>query len=269
MRLSKVFFKTLGSQITFTMKTHTLVLKLLITAILMFATGQSIAGEIRVAVASNFAIAITTISERFEVNTGHKVTLVFGSTGMHYTQIKNGAPFDAFFAADAKRPKLLEDEGVALPDSRFTYAVGKVVLWSPKANYVDPAGEVLEQGDFRHLALANPKLAPYGQAARVILEKRGRWQVLQDRMVRGENIGQTFQFVKSGNAELGFVAWSQIKRPGQPMAGSWWEIPQALYSPIEQQAILLKDNSVARDFLTFVRGKEALKIIGAYGYGMP
>jgi molybdate transport system substrate-binding protein len=134
---------------------------------------------------------------------------------------------------------------------------------------VDPAGELLEQGDFRHLALANPKLAPYGRAAREVLEQRHQWQDLQGRMVRGENIGQTFQFVKSGNAELGFVAWSQIQRPGQPLAGSWWEIPQALYSPIEQQAVLLKDNPVARDFLAFVSGTEALKIIGAYGYGTP
>jgi len=235
----------------------------------LISVASAAADEIRVAVASNFADTMREITGRFEQQSGHKVTLVFGSTGMHYAQIRNGAPFDAFFAADVKRPKLLEEEGITLADSRFTYAVGKVVLWSPDADYVDPAGEVLEQGDFRHLALANPKLAPYGRAARQVLKKRGQWQNLQDRMVRGENVGQAFQFVKSGNAELGFVAWSQIKRPGQPMAGSWWAIPPALYSPVEQQAVLLNANPVARDFLTFVRGNEALRIIGAYGYGTP
>jgi molybdate transport system substrate-binding protein len=235
----------------------------------LISVASAAADEIRVAVASNFADTMREITGRFEQQSGHNVTLVFGSTGMHYAQIRNGAPFDAFFAADVKRPKLLEEEGITLADSRFTYAVGKVVLWSPNADYVDPAGEVLEQGDFRHLALANPKLAPYGRAAREVLEKRGQWRNLQDRIVRGENVGQAFQFVNSGNAELGFVAWSQIKRPGRPLAGSWWEIPQALYSPIEQQAVLLNANSVARDFLSFVRGNEALRIIGAYGYGTP
>jgi molybdate transport system substrate-binding protein len=230
-------------------------------------TASAAADEIRVAVASNFANAIKEIAWHFERQTAHEVTLVFGSTGKHYAQIKHGAPFDAFFAADAKRPRLLEEEGLGVPGSRFTYAVGKLILWSPKAHYVDPRGKVLEQGEYRHLALANPRLAPYGRAAQEVLQKNGQWLVLRDRMVRGENIGQTFQFVKSGNAELGFVAWSQIKRPGQPTEGSWWEIPQALYSPIDQQAVLLQDNAAARAFLTFVRGQEALDIIGAYGYG--
>lgn len=240
----------------------------LVAALLSPVTTTSVtADEIRVAVASNFANAIREIAGRFERQTAHKVTLVFGSTGKHYAQIKHGAPFDAFFAADAKRPRLLEEEGLALPGNRFTYAVGKLILWSPKAHYVDPRGKVLEQGEFRHLALANPKLAPYGRAAREVLQKKGQWLVLRDRMVRGENIGQTFQFVKSGNAELGFVARSQVKRPGQRMEGSWWEIPQALYSPIEQQAVLLQDIAAARAFLTFVRGQEALDIIRAYGYG--
>lgn len=233
----------------------------------LVTAAAAVADETRIAVASNFAHPIKAIAERFEQQTVHKVTLVVGSTGKHYAQIKNGAPFDAFFAADAKRPRLLEEEGLGLPGSRFTYAVGKLILWSPKASYVDLEGAVLEQGDFRHLALANPKLAPYGQAAREVLQGRGQWLRLQDRMVRGENIGQTFQFVKSGNAELGFVAWSQIKRPGQPTEGSWWEIPPGLYSTIEQQAILLRDDAVARAFLNFVRGGEALGVIRAYGYG--
>ena len=227
------------------------------------------ADEIRVAVASNFADTLREIAGRFEQQSGHRVTLVSGSTGMHYAQIRNGAPFDAFFAADMKRPRLLEEEGATLADSRFTYAVGKLVLWSPNADYVDPAGELLEQGDFRHLALANPKLAPYGRAAREVLEQRHQWQDLQGRMVRGENIGQTFQFVKSGNAELGFVAHSQVKRPGHPIEGSFWEVPQSLYTPIEQQAVLLKDNDAARAFLSFVKSDESLEIIRGFGYGTP
>jgi len=197
------------------------------------------------------------------------VTPIFGSTGKHYAQIKNGAPFDAFFAADVRRPEHLEKEGVALPGSRFTYAVGKVVLWSPRTGYVDPQASVLERGEFHHLAIANPKFAPYGKAAQEVLQERGLWGRLSGRLVRGENIGQTFQFVNSGNAELGFVAYSQVKRPNQPIEGSFWEVPQALYTPIEQQAVLLKDNEVARAFLSFVRSDEALKIIRDHGYETP
>ena len=239
----------------------------LILILAQYANVTAYADEITVAVASNFTETIKEITRRFEQQSGHKVTLVFGSTGKHYAQIKNGAPFDIYFAADVQRPKLLEAEGAAQPSSRFTYAVGKLILWSPKRSAVDPAGNVLENGYFRHLAFANPKLAPYGKAAMEVLQTRGLWQALQERFVRGENIGQTFQFVKSGNAELGFISMSQIKRPGKPMAGSWWEIPQSFYSPIEQQAVLLKDNDVARAFLIFVRSEEGLSIIRSYGYG--
>jgi molybdate transport system substrate-binding protein len=251
------------------MRTHTLFSVLFLAAIMMLAPGQSMAEEIRVAVASNFTDAITSIARRFEVSTDHTVTLIFGSTGKHYAQIKNGAPFDAFFAADVRRPELLEKEGVALPGSRFTYALGKVVLWSPKTGYVDREASVLERGEFRHLAIANPKLAPYGKAAEEVLQARGLWGRLSRRLVRGENIGQTFQFVNSGNAELGFVAYSQVRRPNQPIEGSFWEVPRALYTPIEQQAVLLNDNGAARAFLSFVRSGEALKIIQDYGYDTP
>ena len=228
------------------------------------------AEEIRLAVASNFANTIREIAGRFEDQTGHEVALSFASTGKHYAQIKNGAPFDAFFAADERRPRLLEEERAwRCRDLVSTYALGELVLWSPETGVVDSAGEVLESDGFRFLALANPKLAPYGRAAREVLEARDLWQSLQNRIVRGENIGQTYQFVASGSAELGFVARSQIERPGLPMEGSWWEIPTDLYSPIEQQAVLLGDDSAARDFLVFARGKEALKIIRLYGYGTP
>ena len=242
---------------------------LVMASILSLAAGQAMAGEIKLAVASNFASAITAIAERFEANTGHKVKLIFGSTGKHYAQIRNGAPFDAYFAADARRPDLLEQEGLALPGTRFTYAIGKVILWSPVTAYVDEQAKVLEQREFRHLAIANPKLAPYGRAAREVLQARGLWDSLRGSMVRGENIGQTFQFVKSGNAELGFVAYAQVKQPGQPMQGSWWEVPQALYTPIEQQAVLLREGEAARAFMSYIQSDEALEIIQDYGYGAP
>lgn len=235
----------------------------------LFGAGQVSADEIRLAVATNFGDAIKAIAGRFEERTGHKVTLSFGSTGKHYAQIRNGAPFDAFFAADVERPQRLEQEGVALAGSRFTYSIGKVVLWSPRPGLVDADGRVLEQGTFSYLAIANPKLAPYGLAAQEIMQARGVWESLQRRMVRGEDIGQTFSFIKSGNAELGFVAYSQVKKPGQPVEGSLWEVPQSLYTPIEQQAVLLKDKAAARDFLAFVKSDEAQEIIRAYGYGTP
>ncbi len=165
-----------------------LVLELLI---LVVATSTA-AEEIRVAVASNFTEAIRQVAGRFEQGSGHQITAVFGSTGKHYAQIKHGAPFHAFFAADVKRPRLLEEQGLGVPGSRFTYAIGKLVLWSPKADYVDPSGQVLKNGDFRYLALANPKHAPYGRAAQEVLAAAGLWQTLQQKLVRGENIGQTF-----------------------------------------------------------------------------
>ena len=242
---------------------------LLVAAGAIIVAAQAHADEIRVAVASNFAETMSEISGRFEAATGHKVTLISGSTGKHYAQISNGAPFDVFFAADARRPELLERAGLAEPASRFTYAVGKLVLWSPHADYVDAKAKVLERGDFRHLAIANPKLAPYGRAAQEVLRARGLWRALNSRIVRGENVGQAFQFVRSGNAELGFVAYSQLKRPDQAFQGSMWEVPQILYTPIEQQAVSLKSSNVARAFMSFVRSDEALVIIRDYGYSTP
>ncbi len=225
--------------------------------------------QVHVAVASNFTDAIRDISRRFEVRTGHRVILSFGSTGKHYAQIKNGAPFEAFFAADVARPELLEADGTAVAGSRFTYAFGRLVLWSPHLDLVDSRGDVLRNGRFDHVALANPRLAPYGQAAREAMEALGVWEDLQEKIVRGENIGQTYRFIQSGGAELGFVAYSQLHRPGQPAVGSYWEVPSSLCTPIEQQAVLLKESAVARAFLAFVREDEAKRIIRSYGYGTP
>jgi len=222
--------------------------------------------EIRVAVATNFTAPIEELVVRFKQQTGNKVVPVFGSTGKHYAQIKNGAPFDAFFAADAARPKRLEDDSTAVPGSRFTYAIGRLILWSPRTGLVDSAGAVLGQDKFHYLALPNPVLAPYGRAAQQVLEKRGLWDRLQSRIVRGENIGQTYQFIKSGNAELGFVACSQVMPPGQLIVGSYWVVDSSLYNPIEQQCVLLNDNPVARAFLEYVRSDEAKELIRGFGY---
>ena len=234
------------------------------------ACGAVTADEIRVAVASNFATASQAIAQRFEALSEHQVTLVFGSTGKHYAQIRNGAPFEVFFAADARRPELLERAGLTVRESRFTYAIGRLVLWSPEEDSVDTEGRILDSGDFRHLAIANPELAPYGRAAQEMLQSRGLWASLERRLVRGENIGQAFQFVRSGNAELGFVALSQIANPErQPETGSRWLVPEHLHAPISQQAILLADTAAARSFLEFIKSSEARSIIRSHGYQTP
>lgn len=242
---------------------------LLITCLLLANMGTTLADTINIAVASNFADPIKELTARYTARSGQRINLVFGSTGKHYAQIRNGAPFAAFFAADAHRPELLEQEGVAVPGSRFTYALGRIVLWSPQAGLVDSQGKVLEGQAFRHLAIANPRLAPYGLAARQVLQALGLWQRLNERLVQGENIGQAYQFVESGNAELGFLAWSQVQGPNVPATGSLWLVPQQLYQPIEQQAVLLRDTAAGRALLRFLRSPQALKIIADHGYAVP
>ncbi len=235
----------------------------------------SLADELRVAVASNFYSTIKVIAEQFELKTTnssgqqHKVILIPGSSGKHYAQIINGAPFDIFFSADTERARLLEQSERTESGTRFTYALGKLILWSSMDNYVDLKGEVLKSKDFRYLAIANPKLAPYGKAAEEVLKSLNIWTDLGGRIVRGENIAQTFQFVSSGNAKLGFVAHSQIKSSDLSISGSFWEVPQSIYRPIEQQAVLLRDSALAREFLSFVNSTESLSIIYESGYGLP
>lgn len=244
------------------------------TLLLAWLSGWAIpsplqADEIRVAVASNFRQALAAAAERFEESSGHAVVLISGSTGKHYAQIRNGAPYDAFFAADVDKPRRLEEERRIVPGSRFTYAIGQLVLWSADPALVDSAGEVLKSDRFRHLAIANPELAPYGAAARSLLQALDLWDALAPKLVRGEDIGQTFQFVMSANAELGFVARSQVEAPGREFTGSSWQPPQALYPPIEQQAVLLQDSPAGRIFMAFMQGDEARAIVRAYGYDSP
>ncbi len=234
--------------------------------LLLIFPGCALTETIRIAVASNFNEPIKEIAAQYQKETGHRLIVSIGSTGKHYAQIINGAPFDLFLAADMQRPYLLEQQGYAVTGSRFTYARGRLVLWSPDTDYIDTEGKVLESGLYRRLAIANPRLAPYGKAAQEVLTTRGLWETLQKRMVRGESIGQAYQFVKSGNAELGFVSYAQIRRPGDHDAGSYWLIPQNLYQPIEQQAVLLKDNPVATDFMSYLQKQKVKAIIARYGY---
>ena len=231
------------------------------------------AGEIRVAVASNFYPAIKEIALQYELKTtslaqNHKVILIPGSSGKHYSQILNGAPFDVFLSADSLRPSLLERKELSEKNSRFTYAIGRLVLWSPKNN-LEVNIETLFQKNFRFLAIANPKIAPYGIAAKDALTSLSLWKEIQEKIIRGENIAQTFQFVDSGNAKLGFVSYSQLVNPNYPVEGSFWEIPQNLYRPIEQQAVLLKDSELGKDFLAFLQTEKSLNIITKNGYRLP
>ena len=244
-------------------------LQCLMVLVTVLAAHGAAADEVQVAVASNFRETLIAVAIRFEQRSGHELTLITGSTGKHYAQIVNGAPFDAFFAADTRRPRLLEQAQRIVAGSRFTYAVGKLVLWSPQDQLVDPHGEVLRNGNFHHLAIANPELAPYGAAARQLLQALGLWESLAGKLVRGENIGQAYQFVFSGNAELGLVARAQMRLPGRTPVGSAWEPPQSLYDPIEQQAVLLRDTPAGRAFVAFMQDKEARALIRSYGYDVP
>ena len=240
-----------------------------IFVLLLAGITQAYAGEIRVAVAANFAPTLAEIVSAFEEQTGHQVILASGSTGKHYAQILNGAPFDAFFAADSARPILLEEAGIDISNSRYTYAIGRLVLWSPQPGLVDSTGGILSSNHFRHLAIANPRLAPYGAAAQEVLEGMLQWENLQDKLVRGENINQAFQFVHSGNAQLGFVAASQLVDNSKYAQGSRWDVPAELHSPILQQAIQLTNSEIVRQFMEFAVTPEAGKIIESNGYELP
>lgn len=239
-----------------------------------FITTQSVANEIRIAVASNFYPTMKEVVKQFEIEAfdsskASKIVLIPGSSGKHYAQIINGAPFDLFFSADKIRPVLLEQQRIFKSESRFTYALGKLALWSPIKGLVDSEGQILYDKDFRFLAIANPKIAPYGIATKETLVSMKLWQDMNEKLVRGENIAQAFQFIDSGNVELGFVSFSQLMRPNFSLKGSFWEVPQSLYNPIEQQAVLLRDSRLGRTFIEFVQTDKALNIISKFGYDLP
>ena len=235
----------------------------------MTCLGTAHAGEVQVAVAANFAAPMEKLAAQFQKDTGHKAVLASGATGKFYAQIRNGAPFEVLLSADDETPARLEAEGQVVAKSRFTYAVGRLVLWSAKANYVDATGAVLKTGDFTHLAIANPKTAPYGAAAVAVIDKLGLTARLQPRLVQGENIAQAFQFASTGNAELGFVAQAQVWRDGKFTAGSGWIVPATMHAPIRQDAALLTrgaKNPAAQALLDYLRTDKAKALIRAYGY---
>jgi molybdate transport system substrate-binding protein len=226
------------------------------------------AAEVQVAVAANFTAPMQKIAAAFERDTGHKALLSFGATGKFYAQVRNGAPFAVLVAADDETPARLIQEGLAVPGSAFTYAVGQLALWSASAGVVDAQGAVLNKLPGK-LALADPKLAPYGAAALQVLARRGLADKLKAQLVTGENIGQTFQFVKTGNAALGFVALSQVMVDGKLSTGSAWLVPTAMHDPIRQDAVLLKAGALepaAQALLQYLRGDAARQVIRAYGY---
>ena len=244
-------------------------MKMLATAgmVLLALGGKAIAGQTNIAVAANFTDTAKEIAAAFKAKTGHEAVLSFGSTAQLYTQITQDAPFQIFLSADAERPQKTVDDGLGVAESKFTYAVGKLVLWS-KAPDLVKGEETLKSGQFSKIAIANPAAAPYGAAAVEVMKKLNVYDTLAPKIVQGNNIAQTHQFIDTGNAELGFIALSQL---AGKEGGSLWMAPQTLYAPIKQDAVLLKkgaSNEAATGFMTFLKGPEARAIIKKYGYAV-
>ncbi|MFN3573290.1 MAG: molybdate ABC transporter substrate-binding protein [Phenylobacterium sp.] len=245
-------------------------MKLVLRALLGLAAALAAAGaaagaEVRVAVAANFTEPAQEIARGFEAATGHRAVLSFGSSGQFYAQIANGAPFEVFLSADRERPQKAEAQGLAVAGTRFTYATGRLVLWSRTPGFVKGQA-TLARGGFDKLAVADPKTAPYGLAAVETLRKLGLRRRLSPKLVQGASIAQTYQFASTGAAELGFVALSQV---AGTRGGSRWVVPAHLHSPIEQQAVLLKagaDDPAARAFLAYLKSSQARAVIRRYGY---
>jgi molybdate transport system substrate-binding protein len=227
------------------------------------------AAEVNVAVAANFTAPMQKIAVAFAQDTNHSAVLSFGATGALYAQIANGAPFQMLLAADNETPARLETDGRALSGTRFTYALGRLALWSRQPGLVDDEGEILRSGNIDRIALANPRLAPYGAATVETLSHLGLLERLRPKFVQGENIAQAYQFVATGNAALGFVALSQVYADGRVTEGSAWIVPDILHTPIQQDAVILnagKDNPAAAALATYLRGEKAIGIICSYGY---
>jgi molybdate transport system substrate-binding protein len=247
--------------------------KSFILTLLFVAYATSLrAEEAMVAVAANFSAPMQQIAALFQKETGHQIKLSFGASGGIYAQIKNGAPFDLFLSADQLTPQKLEAEGLGVPNSRFTYATGQLVLWSKQEGLVDAKGHVLQNKSIQRIALANPKLAPYGAAAIETMTNLGLLKELQSKLVQGDNIAQTYQFVSTQNAQIGFVALSQVFANGKITSGSAWIVPGNLHQPIQQDVILLRkgqDNKAATALLMYLKGEQAKKIMKSFGYLSP
>lgn len=240
-----------------------------LSAALLMCSASTLAAEAQLAVAANFAEPIKAVAVVLEKTTGHTLKVTLGATGKLYAQIKNGAPFDLLLAANTATPAALEKEGMTKPGSHFTYATGKLVLWSADAAKVDAKGEVLKTGNFRKLAYANPKTAPYGEAAVQVMNQLGLTAVLAPKLVQGESMGQAFNFVHTGNAEIGFVALSQVLEGGRLKSGSLWVVPQSLYSPIRQGAVILQrgaNNPAALALVKLLQSPSIKDLIRSYGY---
>lgn len=248
---------------------HLLKLALLLFSLLLSATAHG--AEVQVAVAANFTKPMERIAADFERTTGHKAVIAFGTVGKFYSQIQNGAPFEVLVSADEDTPKRLENDDLAVKGSRYTYAIGKLVLYSTKPGFVDGNGEILTRGDFRHIAIANPRVAVYGAAAVEVMKQKNVYAELESKFVLGESITQTYQFVATGNAELGFIALSQIYKDGEYTIGSYWIVPQANYPVIKQDIVLLKkgaNNQAAKALLEYMKSDEVKNIIQSYGYSL-
>lgn len=249
-------------------------MKLNRTLVSLFAlafSSAALADEVQVAVAANFTAPMKQIAADFEKDTGHKAVAAFGATGKFYAQIKNGAPFEVLLAADDTTPAKLEAEGAAVAGSRFTYAIGRLVLWSAKPGFVDDKGEVLKKGEFKYVSVANPKLAPYGVAAVEALTALKLIDAVQPKFVLAENIAQTYQFAVTGNAELGFVALSQVMKDGKIGEGSAWVVPANLHQPIKQDVVILangKGKPAADALLKYLKSDKAKAVIKSYGYDL-
>ena len=237
-----------------------------------FITTKTVSAEsVLVAVAANFTKPMEEIAAEFTKETRHQVELSFGASGKFVAQIENGAPFQVFLSADEQKPKKLIDSQFAVAGTQFTYSLGRLVLWSAKPDFIDQQGKVLSSGNFKHLAIADPKLAPYGEAAMTVLKKLGLEERIKPLLVLGENITQTQQFISTGNAELGFIAVSQVIKDGKISEGSGWIVPSELYAPIRQDAVLLKNGAThpaALALLDFLKSAKAQAIIEKYGYGL-
>ena len=249
----------------------TIISRTVITLALLLFGQASWSATVLVAVAANFSKPMTEIVSQFEKATGHSAKLSFGSSGKFVSQLENGGPFEVLLSADEKGPEKLEQAGLTVPNSRFVYALGRLVLWSATPNFVDDKGKILMTSNFKHLALADPKVAPYGAAAIDVLKKLKLFEKLQPLFVQGENIAQTYQFISTANAELGFLALSQVIENGKIVGGSSWIIPDNLHAPIRQGAVLMKkgaENPAARALIDYLKSIPALAIIKKYGYDL-